>query len=637
MLLAGKSLLALSKPADALKLLEKFYTLAPQPAADLLSAQAFEATGDLPAAAARYQQVYYLHPGSQEAETAAEALGRLSQSMGANFPPVTSQLMFTRLDRLITARRFSQARSEAAVFEQQVSGQDRELLRVKRCEIEFFERTGSHGLNCLTSLSVDSPAASAERLYYLHAAARRLGRESEAVEAADELRQKHRGTRWATEALLSTANLYLLRGDSASADRYYQLCYENAPADPAGAGCHWKVTWSKYMSRSAEAERLLREHLDKFPTSPKAPAAAYFLARLQPGEAKRHYRFIVEQAPNSFYAVLARQALGEAGAGAARNRTELDSRFLPTPATRSRIERARLVAQAGLEEWAEGELRFGAQTDAQPFLIALELAEQASRRGDFDQAVRYIKSLAPGYLSIPFEAAPRRFWELAFPLPYRNTLERYSRQHQLDVFLVAGLIRQESEFNPRAVSPAKAYGLTQVLPSTGRLLARQMGIRRFHASLLFDPDTNIRLGTNYLRRVHDELEGKWEAALASYNAGKSRVLAWLSAHSYSEPAEFIESIPFTETREYVQAVLRNADIYRRLYGQGADAELQPHSRAPRIARAFTSQTALASRPAKAALKLRRSKPKATKRLLRSRVTRVAALSTKPAAHTAKIR
>jgi soluble lytic murein transglycosylase len=105
------------------------------------------------------------------------------------------------------------------------------------------------------------------------------------------------------------------------------------------------------------------------------------------------------------------------------------------------------------------------------------------------------------------------------------------------------------------------------MPSTGRQLSRKLGIRGFRTSMLFSPDTNLKIGTYYLKALSDQLDGRMEATLASYNAGKSRVTGWLSANNFREPAEFIESIPFSETRGYVQSVLRNAEVYRKLYGQ----------------------------------------------------------------------
>jgi soluble lytic murein transglycosylase len=104
------------------------------------------------------------------------------------------------------------------------------------------------------------------------------------------------------------------------------------------------------------------------------------------------------------------------------------------------------------------------------------------------------------------------------------------------------------------------------MPATGKQLSRKLGIRGYRTSMLFSPDTNMMIGTYYLKALSDQLQGQWEPALASYNAGKSRVTSWLNATSFHEPAEFVESIPITETRLYVQSVLRNAEVYRRLYG-----------------------------------------------------------------------
>jgi soluble lytic murein transglycosylase len=156
----------------------------------------------------------------------------------------------------------------------------------------------------------------------------------------------------------------------------------------------------------------------------------------------------------------------------------------------------------------------------------------------------------------------------------------YSEQQGLDPYLVAGLVRQESEFNPQAVSPAQAYGLTQILPSTGRALLK-MSRRRFRPAMLFAPELNLRLGTMYLRAVYDQNAGQGEQTLASYNAGASRVRNWMTWAAYREPAEFSETIPFSETRSYVFAVQRNALIYRKLYTAGALAAPKPKKRAPR--------------------------------------------------------
>ena len=145
--------------------------------------------------------------------------------------------------------------------------------------------------------------------------------------------------------------------------------------------------------------------------------------------------------------------------------------------------------------------------------------------------------------------------------------------------LVAGLIRQESAFEPEAHSGKSAIGLMQLIGPTARLLARQEKIKYSRARLT-DPDYNVHLGTTYVANLVRQFGGA-ESALAAYNAGEDRVTLWTTGQSYRETAEFVDSIPFTETRQYVQIVTRNADIYRRLYGALQDESRPAHSRGGR--------------------------------------------------------
>jgi soluble lytic murein transglycosylase len=256
--------------------------------------------------------------------------------------------------------------------------------------------------------------------------------------------------------------------------------------------------------------------------------------------------------------------------------------FEPNARAKVRLGRARLLASAGLDDWAEVELRYAAQNEDQPHVMGLELATMAARRSAQDQAIRYLKRYAPDYLYMRIDSAPTEFWKLAFPIPYREDLERFARQNNLDPFLVAALARQESEFNPKAVSVSSARGLTQIMPSTGRELSRRLRIRPYSTARLFQPQVNLQLGTYYLRSVVDSVDGRWEAALAAYNAGLSRAKDWSTWGEFREAAEFVETVPFTQTREYIQIVLRNADIYRQLYGAPETASAKAAAPASRV-------------------------------------------------------
>src|SRR5205085_5189406 len=137
---------------------------------------------------------------------------------------------------------------------------------------------------------------------------------------------------------------------------------------------------------------------------------------------------------------------------------------------------------------------------------------------------------------------------------YRADLERFSKQNNLDPFLMAALIRQESEFDAKVTSRANARGLTQIEPTTGRELSRKLKIPQYTTAKLFQPSLNLQFGTYYLRLVTDQLGGHTEAALAAYNAGMSRAKSWLTWGDFPAPAAFVESGRFTQRPAYNQAV-----------------------------------------------------------------------------------
>jgi soluble lytic murein transglycosylase len=185
--------------------------------------------------------------------------------------------------------------------------------------------------------------------------------------------------------------------------------------------------------------------------------------------------------------------------------------------------------------------------------------------------MRVLKHALPFYTSAPIDTIPLSYWKILFPQQYWTAIEQYAGKNGLDPYMVASLIRQESEFNPGAISGANAWGLMQLLPSVGKSMAKEEGIHHFNEVELLNPETNIRLGTRYLKQTLDHFDGQPAYAFAAYNAGDSRVTDWQSIGKYHGMDEFVESIPFTETRDYVQAILRNESIYRALNSRSAPA------------------------------------------------------------------
>jgi soluble lytic murein transglycosylase len=609
-LIAARAYKEVGRPAEAVRVLRTCYAQLPQPAGDLLLADSYHASNDFTSACIYFQRVYYQYPATTEAVDAASSLSDLRRTLGDLYPAPMTQAMFQRAAAWTAVRDYARAREEYEGIVQQTAGADRETARVRLAALDYYRYEPAAAYQNLDSLEVSSAEADAERLCFMAESARRLDRDDQLQDAVARLGRLYPRSKFRLRALLTAANRYLVENRPDLHEPLYRACYESFPNDPQAPYCHWKVAWRKYIERRPDAAEALRAQVERYPGSDQAPSALYFLGRLaesasRPAEAKAYYAGITTRFPNYFYADLASKRLLEPAIAAAPqapavrdalNKAAWPDRprpgsFEPTPASRARIERAGLLASAGLDTLAEREMRFGARNGGQAEILAMKLAKTPAYNAPH-RALRLMKSFAPGYLSWPVESAPLEFWKLLYPMPYRSAIETYSKREGIDPFLMAGLIRQESEFNPDAVSVAKAYGLTQIMPATGRALLKASR-RRFQPSVLFRPELNLRLGTTHLRQVRDRYDAKWEMALAAYNAGASRVTNWSGWADYREPAEFIETIPFSETRGYVFAVLRNAQMYRRLYSGTA--------RPP-----ATVKKAVAAKPTPAAKKRRRS-------------------------------
>ena len=522
--------------------------------------------------------VLTLWPKSQEAAEAAKLL------------PVTELSTEQRLERaykFLDQNDAATARADLALLLPRLSGPALDLARVRIGVCDYrLRRDIAQG--ALYATRVADGEADAERLFYMLLAARRAKSYDAMGSAMDDLNRKYPKSNYRLEALANAAGQFWAMGLNAKSLPLYESCALDFAPRPEARDCEWKVAVQNYILRKPGAELKLAAYLKSDPAGDHNSAALYFLgrsaeARADKAAAKSYYQRAIDTFPNHFYAELCRERILAAGLStqAAASAVEamlrevkfpvqqLELNFEANSATLRRIARSELLARGALYDYAELELRNEARTNEQAHLLAMAAANMATRRGAPDQGIRYMKSIYPAYLSLPLNASTIPLWKLAYPMPYKDPLLTYAFKHEVDPFLLAGLIRQESEFNPAVISRSNAHGLTQIMPATGRDLARRLGIHGFTTKMLFEPAVNLRMGSYYLNNLVTSLDGSLEQALASYNAGKSRVTEWTARGAYQDPAEFIESIPFNETRGYVQSVIRNAGVYRRLYGTPA--------------------------------------------------------------------
>ncbi|HMD32318.1 MAG TPA: transglycosylase SLT domain-containing protein [Candidatus Acidoferrales bacterium] len=556
--------------------LEGFAKTAEHPTLLLLRARARELDRAPGLAAADYVALYYRFPLTAEAKRAGDRLEAMRKELRGEFPEITPQMRFARAQAFYDARQWKPARAEYQSIAKASSGEDREraLLRAAASEIQ-----PKGGPGALEKLRLANANLDAER-YALLADVYHRKKKIEAMQRAGEAavaRAPH--SEGAAAALFESGNYFWSHLDQRNAADYYRRSLEASGTSAVAETAKWRLAWTAYLDRDAHAATIFEEHVRQFPTSSYLPEALYWLGRLaeRAGDAPVARAYLLKLAgrfPQTYWGSVARNRLKELGPGNAapaesvpvlalvRPPKPLPDLAAPLPAAAAaRDTRARALYAIGFDASADMEWRAGfAETGASGLLVAL--AQAAVAEGRYPAAIVTIRQAIPQLEARRWEELPVSVWAAAFPLPYAEQIRSAAARQGLDPMLVAGLIRQESAFQPGSLSKAKAMGLMQVMPGTGKILARQLNIP-FKKSRLFEPGYNLQLGTKFLANLV-AMFGAEEPAIAAYDAGENRIANWQAQRKYEEMAEFIESIPITETREYVQIVSRNATIYRRL-------------------------------------------------------------------------
>ena len=221
------------------------------------------------------------------------------------------------------------------------------------------------------------------------------------------------------------------------------------------------------------------------------------------------------------------------------------------------------LTSIGLDDLALQYLRGLLRERPSSTALFIALSRFEADKGEYNPSVLDAGKAVPLFSSYQFSDLPKETWTLLYPSAYWTLVKQEANAKGIDPYLVMGLIRQESAFDPEALSRANARGLMQILPGTAR--TRKSG-RGSGAKRLYEPKFNVKIGTEYLQQLLETNHGVFEEAMAAYHAGQERVSKWKSEHTFSDPEEFMESIPIPATRIYVEKVVRDAAIYRKMMG-----------------------------------------------------------------------
>ena len=571
-----------------------------QPALALLLAQALSKANKSSEAVKAFQNVYYNFPTSVQAKAAFDSLPALRSQLGIAYKEPDVALRRSRAESLYRAGRYDDSLSEfGAVVKDEPSsvlapycqlGQARCLLRLHR---------GADALRLLAT-RFGPPDLEAQRLGVLlqvHA------QQEDAPAMTQDLAQ-----------LDATYALYPAYADALSAAGifyYRQLNWQEAATDyrrlvdlfPRNEHLRddgWRLAWCDYILGDPKTVEVMTWYLRQFPDSSRAPAALYWLGRLEENqgslaEARALYSLLEKRFAHTYYekqaaarlaALRLNQGAGDSGSALLAN--ELAS-VLPRPVARitcqssapSEITRPPLVLRAlNLKDLEEEFLKAAVARDNSPAELRMLLAQVYGDQKKPASALFCALKASPDYPQLAFSDLPEEVWDYLYPRAYGKFIEGQARLHHLDPYLVMGLIRQESAYSPLALSVSNARGLMQVLPETAAR-TNHTTRTRLVARRLYEPAYNVRVGCTYLSSLMKDFDNRPDLAMAAYHAGDFRVRDWLGKSSFHDPAMFVESIPIPATRTYVELVLRDAQIYRELLS--ASPHFAPCTQARHIA------------------------------------------------------
>lgn len=533
--------------------------------------RAAKQAGERATARAAFAKVVYEFALSAEAPDAQNELASLADP-GAVPNRETVSMDLGRGEQLYASKRYADARKVFEAIRPVAVGDERQkvALRIAECDLGLKKYAAARPE--LVPL-MEQGDLRIEAGYAMLGVTRGLGRKDEFVADTRRFAAEFANSTWAEAALNDLATFYILEDDDAAAAQVFADMYRRFPGGAFAERAAWKSGWWAYLKGNyAETARVFDDAFSRFGRSDYRSAWSYWSARARKQMGQRDaaadgFRKVIALYQNSYYgreAVKGLATLSSAAAGTV-TRAKLDVPAALTPGEPP--PNARLITrllEVGLYDEAIGELkRAERELGSSPLLVATQ-AYAWNRKGELRVAINMMKRAYPQFMAAGGETLPVEIRRVIFPVAYWDLIQKYAVGRDLDPYLMAALITQESTFQADVKSGANAWGLMQILPSTGRSYAAKVGVTPWRVSKLTNPDINVRIGMAYfadLAKTYDGVVG----ALVAYNAGGSRYRKWVQEYPGADRDEFIDNIPFFETQNYLKRILGTADDFRALY------------------------------------------------------------------------
>ena len=515
--------------------------------------------GDAAAAAARWLEIWSRYPTSEPGKRADARLDALGAG-AASGRSALSRLR-TRCEKLVSAYANEPALETCtAAWKQETHAGRKRALERRRARVLFRLRRYPEAEVAYRGLGDDRDA----RFW----AARAMARAGDVPTSITRFEKLGKGSDALAARSRFLAATLLEDRDPARADALYESVASRAPQADQRREAGWRLGWSDYRAGRFEAavarfDRLARGEPDPIEALRGRYWAARSRERAEPGSAAaaEALRALAADSPYTYYGWRASGRAGTAGAPPAQ---EPHGPPRPSALPQDVLARARILVEGGLPEEAALELDT-VRRRARGRSDRLVLAGLYQAAGEFHRAQRvvldaYLGELAKG----PGTGSPELWW-MAWPNAFEPEVERAVHGRRVPPELVYAVMREESGYRPKVVSVVGARGLGQIMPSTGRVLAARLGAGPFDPDELFEPARNLQLSALYLEELLHRFAGRESAAIASYNAGPEAVARWLARDGDLDDDEWVEAIPYDQTRGYVKRVLRSMHAYRRLY------------------------------------------------------------------------
>ncbi len=534
--------------------------------------RAARAAGDSEKASAAFSRAYFEFPFSDLSALAESELESLPNVPPAMAGSTRYTLELGRAERLFGGKRYAQARTAFERLRGAAQGDDRELIALRLGECDYFLKRTRNARDEMRPF-IDKASRQAEALFFFAVSQRDLGDTDAYLKTVHRLAEEFPEQSWTEEALNNLASYRIVQDDDQGADEAFREMYAKFPAGRYAERAAWKIGWWAYKNgRYAETTGVFEAAAARFTRSDYRPSWLYWSARAhealkESALADARYTLVAADYLNSYYGRLALTHLD----AASQRRAIAD--ILPPAETAPEAPPlppnepiVRALLSLDLYDQALDELHYAQKVWGDSPAIQATLGWIAHERGDLRAGINAMKRAYPQYMAAGGEKVPPELLKVLFPVNYWPLIRRYSIEHQLDPYMIAALIAQESTFTADVKSAANAYGLMQIVPATGRHYAKTLRLtKRFSISLLTTAEPNLKMGTAYFSDLVKQFGGA-HFALASYNAGESRVVRWMAARPGIPRDEFIDDIPFPETQAYVKKILGTAEDYRRLYG-----------------------------------------------------------------------